>query len=260
MESEPTVTRRLAMLVDGDNAESKLLAKILEEASKHGTVTIRRIYGDWTNPAMAQWRDVANSHAFQTPHQLLSVSGKNATDTFLIIDAMDLLHSGHIEGFCIVSSDSDFTGLAKRIREEGMFVMGMGKATTPEPFKKACEVFTKVELLSDPPDIAEAQHDEHEVGGDEHDEQGRGSEAVAPDWTEIVIKAIEITVQDEWGRLADIGNGIRKIDSSFDTRAYGSRTLLRLVKTRPGYFEVREETRKGHPPVHYVRYKGNKTE
>ena len=94
VESEPSVTRRLAMLVDGDNAEAKLLAKILEEASKHGAVTIRRIYGDWTSPTMTPWRDVANRHAFQTPHQLHSVSGKNATDTFLIMDAMDILHSG----------------------------------------------------------------------------------------------------------------------------------------------------------------------
>ena len=167
----------------------------------------------------------------------------------------------HIEGFCIVSSDSDFTSLAKRIREEGMFVMGMGKATTPEPFKKACEVFTKVELLSDPPDIAaEEQHGERKVGGDARDKPEHRPDAMAPDWTDIVIKAIEITVQDEWGRLADIGNGIRKIDSSFDTRAYGCRTLLRLVRTRPDCFEVRAETREGHPPVHYVRYKGNKAE
>ena len=248
------------MLVDGDNAEARLLTQILEEASKHGTVTIRRIYGDWTSPGMGQWRYVANSHAFQTPHQLLSVSGKNATDTFLIIDAMDLLHSGHIEGFCIVSSDSDFTGLAKRIREEGMFVMGVGRATTPEPFKKACEVFTNVDLLSDPADtVAEERGDGRESGGGEPPEPRRGPEPTAPDWTDIVIKAMEIAVQEEWGRLAAIGHAIRKIDSSFDPRAHGCKTLLPLIMTRPDLFEV-EKVTEGLTSVPYVRYVGDKAE
>ena len=255
MESEPSATRRLAMLVDGDNAEAKLLTQILEEASKHGTVTIRRIYGDWTSPSMGQWRDVASSHAFQTPHQLLSVSGKNATDTFLIIDAMDLLHSGHIEGFCIVSSDSDFTGLAKRIREEGMFVMGVGKATTPKPFKKACEVFTNVELLSDPADTgAEEMRGGNEPDDGELPEPGRGPEPTAPDWTEVVIKAIRMTAQEEWSRLAAIGDAIRRIDSSFDARAHGCKTLLPLVMTKPDLFEVVKATEGTHVgPLRQVR-------
>ena len=102
------------MLIDGENAEASLLGQMLEEASKHGTVKIRRIYGDWTRPQMSQWREPANTYAFHTPHQIAFTQGKNATDSFLIIDAMDLLHSGSVGGFCIVSSDSDFTGLAKR--------------------------------------------------------------------------------------------------------------------------------------------------
>ena len=253
--------RRLAMLIDGDNAEAKLLDKMLEESSKHGTVTIRRIYGDWTNKGMSQWRDVANKYAFQTPHQLNYTTGKNATDTFLIIEAMDILHSGHVDGFCIVSSDSDFTGLAKRIRERGMFVMGMGRTTTPESFRKACEVFTHVELLLDPPRVttAKAPHAKPaaapapDVAGGAHVESSGGPEPQLPDWRRIVAKAIEATAQEEWARLADVGNSIMKADSSFDTRAYGSRTLLLLMKTAPDRFEVREEKREGHPPVHYVR-------
>ena len=147
-------SRRIAMLIDGDNAEAKLLAKCLDEASKHGTVTVRRIYGDWTNPEMARWKEAANMHAFQTPHQLGFTVHKNATDIFLIIDAMDVLHSGSVDGFCIVSSDSDFTALAKRIRDQGMFAMGIGSMTTPVSFQKACEVFTFTEILSGHPKTA----------------------------------------------------------------------------------------------------------
>ena len=242
--------RRLAMLIDGDNAQAKLLDKMLEEASRHGTVTVRRIYGDWTCPGMKQWHDAANRYAFQTPHQLSYTTGKNATDTFLIIDAMDILHSGHVDGFCIVSSDSDFTGLAKRIRESGMFVMGMGRTTTPESFRKACEVFRRVELLSDSPQAAV---------GDKPDAtsvvQAESDSVSGPltDWKDMVHRAIEATAQEEWARLSDVGNSIVKDDSSFDVRAYGRKTLLSLVKTAPDKFEVREEQQAGNTPVHYVR-------
>ena len=239
------------MLIDGDNAEAGLLDKILEEASKHGTVTIRRIYGDWTSTRMSKWRDAANRHAFQTPHQLHYTKGKNATDTFLIIEAMDMLHSGHVDGFCIVSSDSDFTGLAKRIRERGMFVMGMGKVTTPESFKKACEVFTHVELLVDHPRIT-VMKAQGTTGGVPAEPQ-RGPDPQVPGWKETVLKAIEMTAHEEWSRLADVGNSITKVDSSFDTRAYGSKTLLSLVKTASDRFEIKEEEHEGHPPVHYVK-------
>ena len=248
--------RRLAMLIDGDNAQAKLLDKMLEEASKHGTVTIRRIYGDWTDSGMSQWRDVANRYAFQTPHQLSYTKGKNATDTFLIIDAMDILHSGHVDGFCIISSDSDFTGLAKRIRESGMFVMGMGRKITPESFRKACEVFTRVELLSDPPQVATGLQGKvaaPDAASGAHAESDNVSESPLPDWKDMVYRAVEATAQEEWARLADVGNSIVKDDSSFDVRSYGSKTLLSLVKTTPDKFEVREELQEGHTPVHYVR-------
>ena len=258
------IPRRLAMLIDGDNAEAKILDKMLEEASKHGTVTIRRIYGDWTGKGMSRWREVANKYAFQTPHQLTYTTGKNATDTFLVIEAMDILHSGYVDGFCIVSSDSDFTGLAKRVRERGMFVMGMGKTTTPESFRKACEVFTYVELLSDHPNVvpAKARSDKPrtlaapaapDTAGSAQAGSRSEPEPQLPDWKDIVLKAMEMTAQEEWARLADVGNSIVKIDSSFDTRAYGSRTLLLLVKTASDRFEVREEKHEGRPPVHYVR-------
>ena len=118
-------SQKLAVLVDGDNAQASLIGDVIEEASKYGTVTIRRIYGNWHNQSLASWKDYANKYAFQTPHQFNYTTKKNATDGFMIIDAMDILHSGKADGFCIVSSDSDFTGLAKRIRDDGLFVMGV---------------------------------------------------------------------------------------------------------------------------------------
>src|ERR1700679_114287 len=135
-------TEKIAVLIDGDNAQAKLLKVIMEEVAKYGKVTIRRIYGDWTQTRMNSWKDLLNELSF-TPIQKFSyTTGKNSTDSALIIDAMDILHSGVTDGFCIVSSDSDYTGLAKRIREEGVFVMGVGEKKTPNAFVRSCEVFT----------------------------------------------------------------------------------------------------------------------
>src|SRR6185295_1164063 len=140
-------TNKIALLVDGDNAQPKLLTLVLEEASKYGKVTIRRVYGDWTTPHMNSWKSHLNEMAF-TPIQKFSyTTGKNSTDSALIIDAMDILHDNLVDGFCIVSSDSDYTGLAKRIREDGVFVMGIGEKKTPNAFVKSCEIFTNVENL-----------------------------------------------------------------------------------------------------------------
>ncbi|MCK5808752.1 NYN domain-containing protein, partial [bacterium] len=130
--------RKLAVLVDGDNAQPSLLPKILAEAAKHGTLTIRRIFGDWTTPQMNSWKEKLNTYAVQPVQQFRYTVGKNATDSAMIIDAMDILHSELVDGFCIVSSDSDYTRLATRIREEGIFVMGIGKKQTPKPFVNGC--------------------------------------------------------------------------------------------------------------------------
>ena len=247
-------SRKLAMLIDGDNAEAKLLGKILHEASRYGTIVIRRIYGDWSSDNMSRWRSEAHKYAFQTPHQLSYTKGKNATDTFMIIDAMDILYSGNADGFCIVSSDSDFTGLAKRIREQGVFVMGMGRKTTPESFIRACEVFTYVEILSDSSEIDVNESDDGQ--GTANDLQEKSRHEPVPnisDWKDIALKAIEITGSDEWANLADVGSNILKIDPSFDVRSYGSRKMLQLFRIAPEHFEVREEKLDGHPSVYYIR-------
>src|SRR5689334_16110883 len=138
---------RIAMLIDGDNAQAGLLAQMLVEAGRHGQVTLRRIYGDWTTANMNSWKDTLNFHAFQPIQQFRYTIGKNATDSAMIIDAMDILHSNVVDGFCLVSSDSDYTRLATRIRETGIFVMGIGEKKTPKPFVNACDVFVYTENL-----------------------------------------------------------------------------------------------------------------
>ncbi len=135
------------MLIDGDNAQSSLLPQMLVEAGKYGMVTVRRIYGDWTTPNMNSWKDVLNFHAIQPIQQFRYTIGKNATDSAMIIDAMDIMHSRVVDGFCLVSSDSDYTRLATRIRESGIFVMGIGEKKTPKPFVNACDVFVYTENL-----------------------------------------------------------------------------------------------------------------
>jgi uncharacterized LabA/DUF88 family protein len=132
---------KIAMLIDGDNAQSSLLPQMLVEAGKYGMVTVRRIYGDWTTSSMNSWKDVLNFHAIQPIQQFRYTIGKNATDSAMIIDAMDIMHSKVVDGFCLVSSDSDYTRLATRIRETGVFVMGIGEKKTPKPFVNACDVF-----------------------------------------------------------------------------------------------------------------------
>ena len=141
-------SRPIAILIDGDNAQPSLTEHVLAETAKYGVVTTRRIYGDWTTPQMSGWKEFLHNHAFQPAQQFRFTVGKNATDSALIIEAMDLLHAETVAGFCIVSSDSDYTRLATRIREQGLFVMGVGRSDTPKSFVNACEVFVYTENLS----------------------------------------------------------------------------------------------------------------
>lgn len=165
----------IAILVDGDNAQAKLLENILAEVSKYGKVTIRRIYGDWTTPQMNSWKDLLNDLSFSPIQKFNYTSGKNSTDSSLIIDAMDILHAKMVDGFCIVSSDSDYTGLAKRIREEGIFVMGIGEKKTPNAFVQSCEIFTYCETLMPKPVKTEktVSQEKKQVVGDDDDNEVR---------------------------------------------------------------------------------------
>lgn len=228
----------IAVLIDGDNAQARLLKEVLAEVSKYGKATIRRIYGDWTTPQMNSWKETINHHSFSPIQKFSYTTGKNSTDSSMIIDAMDILHSQSVEGFCIVSSDSDYTGLAKRIREEGMFVMGIGRRITPKAFVQSCEIFTYAENLGNQnppkPKVKKTQEAEKESSKavdtieklEENDELDLN----------LINKAFEIASnEDEEVHIAKIGATLRKIDPSFDPRSYGFRNLTELFRSLDKY-------------------------
>lgn len=241
MTSAESPHRQIALLIDGDNAQPSLLDQILAETAKYGVVTTRRIYGDWTEPNMKGWKAVLQDHAIQPIQQFRNTVRKNATDSALIIDAMDILHAGAVNGFCIVSSDSDFTRLATRIRESGVFVMGIGRADTPRSFVHACEVFVRTDNLDG------AAHPEDPVPGKidlKQDDQ--------PPVT--LKKAFEMAIQDDgWAILGAIGTHVRQLDPSFDPRTYGHKQLSQLVKAFPSVFELVDRGKRNGPSVLYVR-------
>lgn len=219
----------IAVLIDGDNAQPKLIKEILEEVSKYGKATIRRIYGDWTQPQMNGWKDIINQYSISPIQKFAYTTGKNSTDSSLIIEAMDILHSKNIEGFCIVSSDSDYTGLAKRIREEGLFVMGIGQKKTPSAFVQSCEIFTFSENLipetAPHAPIVKKKRNTKEVIVPE-------IESTLKVDLSIIDKAFEISAnEDDEAYISHIGTNLRKIDPSFDSRTYGFRNLTKLFES-----------------------------
>ena len=232
-------SRFIAMLIDGDNAQPSLMEYALAETAKYGIVTTRRIYGDWTAPQMSGWKDSLHVYAIQPVQQFRYTVGKNATDSALIIDAMDLLHTGTVKGFCIVSSDSDYTRLATRVREQGLFVMGIGRSTTPRSFVNACEVFVYTENLL-PPTDGETQAERAEV----------------TNWTQTVARAIELSIQEDgWAYLGTVGNRVRQLDPGFDVRTYGEKQLASLVRSEPELFDTRETKPRGGATLVYVKLK-----
>lgn len=215
--------KKLALLVDGDNAQPKMLDLILEEASKYGKVTVRRIYGDWTTPQMNKWKGILNDIAFNPIQKFSYTTGKNSTDSALIIDAMDILHAGQVDGFCIVSSDSDYTGLAKRIREEGVFVMGIGEKKTPNAFVKSCEIFTFVENL-------EVQEVPEKPAGKPAKKAMEKSSKPSFD-LKLINKAFDMSANEsDEVNVSTLGFNLRKLDPSFDSRTYGYKSLTHLLK------------------------------
>lgn len=231
----------IAVLIDGDNAQAKLIKEILEEVSKYGKATIRRIYGDWTTPHMNSWKEVINQYSFNPIQKFSYTTGKNSTDSSLIIDAMDILHSNSVDGFCIVSSDSDYTGLAKRIREEGMFVMGIGRRVTPQAFVQSCEIFTFAENLGEEEQIEEKKSEKSTATKSSHANAHIKKTDPKLD-LRLIDRAFEISSnEDEEIHIAKIGASLRKIDPSFDPRTYGFRNLTELFKSLKKYIVVRNE-------------------
>jgi uncharacterized LabA/DUF88 family protein len=245
-----TLRNKIAILIDGDNAQSSLLPEMLVEAGKHGQVTVRRIYGDWTTNNMNSWKDVLNYHAFQPIQQFRYTVGKNATDSAMIIDAMDILHTGVVDGFCLVSSDSDYTRLATRIRETGIFVMGIGEKKTPKAFVNACDVFVFTEnLATEKKAVRQKQAQQAKKTTGKKQEEGKEELDPMP----VLSQAFEMSVgQDGWAPLASMGQAIYQVDPSFDPRTYGHKQLSRMIAKLKDRFEIRTQE-VGGTSVMYVK-------
>jgi uncharacterized LabA/DUF88 family protein len=238
--SDPASNKRLALLIDADNASPAIIGGLLSEIAKYGRVTVRRIYGDWTTPNLGGWKNVLLDHSIHPIQQFRYTVGKNATDTALVIDAMDILYSDKVEGFCLVSSDSDFTRLASRLRESGLVVYGFGERKTPKPFVNACDKFTFVEVLTD--------------GGSQ---QGSGEKTTSaelkPDDELIreLRKAVEESADEGgWANLGQVGKQMSSQKPDFDSRHYGYSKLSSLIEALDA-FEVRRESKgpQGHTEV-----------
>jgi uncharacterized LabA/DUF88 family protein len=230
-------TDKLAVLIDADNAQPGVASELLAEVARYGTATIKRAYGDWTTQNLNGWKETLHNLAIQPIQQFRYTTGKNATDSALIIDAMDLLHGGSVDGFCLVSSDSDFTRLATRIREAGLAVYGFGEKKTPRPFVVACDKFIFTEILRP----AEAAPTTVEIPQD----------ALPPLLTAAVTG---LAREDGWAPLSGVGSLVAKSNPSFDPRNYGCQKLGELVRRQP-YLEVKSVPGSdGSPSVQlYVR-------
>jgi uncharacterized LabA/DUF88 family protein len=241
----------MAMLIDGDNAQASLMNKMIAEVGKYGSIIIRRIYGDWTTSNMGGWKDNLQTHAVQPIQQFRYTIGKNATDSAMIIDAMDILYSGEVEGFCLVSSDSDYTRLATRIREKGIFVMGMGKKSTPRAFVNACDVFVYTENL-----VSEESLAKRSKPSSRSKKTSTSSEPPTPDPIPLLRSAFDLAVQEDgWAFLGTLGHHLRQLDPGFDSRTYGFRQLSQLIRGYPKEVEVKEDHTADGNVVIYVRMK-----
>ena len=243
--------QKIAILIDGDNAQSSLLPQMLVEAGRHGQVTVRRIYGDWTTNSMNSWKEILNYHAFQPIQQFRYTVGKNATDSAMIIDAMDIMHSRVVDGFCLVSSDSDYTRLATRIRETGIFVMGIGEKKTPKAFVNACDLFVYTENLVEEKKAIQQKRTQTNRTKKEKE----GEEKEEPDPMPVLSQAFEMAVgQDGWARLDVMGNALYQVDPGFDPRTYGHKQLSRRLNKLKDKFEIRTKDVEGQL-IFYVKMK-----
>lgn len=238
----------LAVLIDGDNIPSAHVKEMMEEIAKYGNPTIKRIYGDWTNPHLSKWKNLLLQNAITPIQQYAYTTGKNATDSAMIIDAMDILYSEKVNGFCLVSSDSDFTKLATRLREAGMQVIGIGEKKTPTPFIVACDKFIYIEILR------KQSYKKEDVNA-----KGKTEENI-DEITSKVIKLLSATItdssgEDGWAFLGDVGSLIQKKQPNFDSRNYGFEKLTPLIKSI-GSFEIEQrENSKSKNKLVFVKNK-----
>ena len=243
--------KRYAVLIDADNISDKYIKFILDEISNDGIATYKRIYGDWTRPTFASWKSVLLEHSITPIQQYSYTTGKNATDSAMIIDAMDILYSGSVEGFCLVSSDSDFTRLASRLRESGMDVVGMGESKTPKPFISACNKFKYLDLLA----LAANQPAEVPKAAVQDIPEEETMTNVDTIKKAIITIAHENSDEDEWIFIGDIGNKLQKRYPDFDVRNFGHTKLTPFIKSLD-LFEIKSERINGsNNRLIYVREK-----
>ncbi len=218
---------KLAVLIDADNVPYANVKEMLEEISKNGTPTIKRIYADWTKPTVSGWKNVLLENAITPIQQYSYTTGKNSSDSALIIDAMDILYSGKVSGFCIVSSDSDFTRLATRLREAGMIVIGFGEKKTPKPFISACDKFIYLEILK----IAEEELSNPEKTTQKPEVKDEPLRKIDKGTIRLITESVnDLADETGWTFLANLGNFILKKKPDFDPRNYGFPKLLPLIK------------------------------
>ncbi|MDX1278477.1 NYN domain-containing protein [Oceanihabitans sediminis] len=241
---------KLAVLIDGDNIPSAYVKEMMEEIAKYGNPTIKRIYGDWTKPHLSKWKNMLLENAITPIQQYGYTTGKNATDSAMIIDAMDILYSEKVDGFCLVSSDSDFTRLATRLREAGMKVYGIGEKKTPNPFIVACDKFIYIEILKQ-------QDSENESESVDTSKKGKDNvDKITPKEIRFIATTIEDVADDDgWAFLGDVGGLLQKKQPNFDSRNYGYQKLTPLIKSIPNFEIERREGSKGRTKLIYVRIK-----
>ena len=237
----------LAVLIDGDNIPSANVKEMMAEIAKYGNPTIKRIYGDWTNPRLNKWKSVLLENAITPIQQYGYTTGKNATDSAMIIDAMDILYTNKVNGFCLVSSDSDFTRLATRLREAGMAVYGIGEKKTPNPFIVACDKFIYIEILKNESDSSDKK---------EHDSKKQSLDKITPKVIKFISDSImDLADDDGWVFLGDLGSLIQKKRPNFDSRNFGFQKLTPLIKSIKQFEIEQRESTKGRSKLIYVRLK-----
>lgn len=255
-------SKRLAVLIDADNAQAAVIESLLEEVAKFGEASVRRIYGDFTSPNSSSWKKILNKHSIKPVQQFAYTTGKNATDSTMIIDAMDLLYTRKIHGFCLVTSDSDFTGLAVRLREEGLDVYGFGEKKTPEAFRNACHRFIFTEILRQP-ESASAQP-AHAVNPSVTQQTPQPIAVpqalqIPPFPGKFLREAMESSADESgWTNLGTLGSYMQKVQPDFDSRLYGYKKLSDLVKARSELFLTEERAVAGsNYKAIYVRPKAD---
>ena len=243
---------RLAVLIDADNVPYSNVKGVMEEIAKYGTPTFKRIYGDWTRPTVSGWKNVLLENAITPIQQYSYTSGKNSSDSALIIDAMDILYSGKVDGFCIVSSDSDFTRLATRLREAGMKVFGIGQKKTPNPFIVACDKFIYMEIIP-----VFGAEEPTAIKTKTHKPAPKASfDKLSKETTKLIASSIDdLADENGWAFLGDVGNLLLKKQPNFDPRNYGFQKLTPLMKSIPQIEIEKKETDKAGIKLVYIRNK-----